>query len=140
MFKPNTRFLVVDDFATMRKAVKATLQILGFNNIVEAVDGKHALEILNESQKANTPIEFIFSDWTMPNLNGIELLKSVKQNSAYSQIPFVLVTAESEQANIVEALKAGVSEYIVKPFNPQILKTKIEKVYQKSPQKEKKVA
>lgn len=140
MFKPNTRFLVVDDFATMRKAVKATLQILGFNNIIEAVDGKHALEILNENQKANTPVEFIFSDWTMPNLNGIELLKSVKQNSNYSQIPFVLVTAESEQANIVEALKAGVSEYIVKPFNPQILKTKIEKVYQKLPQKEKKVA
>lgn len=140
MFKPNTRFLIIDDFATMRKAIKSTLQMLGYTNVIEAVDGKNALEKLKENFENNTPIEFIFSDWTMPNMSGLELLKACKQDTTYKKIPFIMITAESEQSNIVDALKAGVSEYVVKPFNPQLLKTKIEKVYAKTQPQEKKVA
>lgn len=131
MFDANTKFLVVDDFATMRKIVKKALFELGYTNVVEAVDGKNALDTLNEAIEKNEHFHFIISDWSMPKMLGIELLKACKQSPQLRNIPFVLVTAESEQAQIVEAVKAGVSEYVVKPFSAQILKAKIEKVYQK---------
>jgi two-component system chemotaxis response regulator CheY len=140
MFKPETRFLIIDDFSTMRKALKSTLNMLGYKNVVEAVDGKNAVDKLQDNLEKNTPIDFILSDWTMPNMSGIELLKYCKQQPQFQNLPFILITAESEQGNIVEALKSGVSEYIVKPFNPQLLKTKMEKVYTKVSDSQKKVA
>jgi len=131
MFSPNTKFLVVDDFATMRKIVKKVLDELGYKNVVEAVDGKNALDILNEHQSKNQPFEFVISDWNMPNMQGIDLLKACRQDANFKNIPFMLVTAESEQTQIIDAAKAGVSEYVIKPFNGATLKTKIERVYQK---------
>ncbi|MGZ3690636.1 MAG: response regulator [Pseudobdellovibrio sp.] len=132
MFESNTKFLVVDDFSTMRKIVKKALSELGYTNVIEAVDGRDALDKLNEALAKNEHFHFIISDWSMPKMQGIELLKACKQSPQLCHVPFILVTAESEQAQIIEAVKAGVSEYVVKPFSAQILKSKIEKVYQKN--------
>jgi two-component system chemotaxis response regulator CheY len=132
MFNANTKFLVVDDFATMRKIVKKVLDELGFKNVVEAVDGKNAIEVLKEHDAKNDPIQFVISDWNMPNLTGLELLKACKADQKFNALPFMLVTAESEQSQIIEAAKAGVSEYVIKPFNAATLKVKIEKVYNKT--------
>lgn len=131
MFNTNTKFLVVDDFATMRKIVKKVLDELGFKNVVEAVDGKNALELLKDCSQRNDPIQFVISDWNMPHLTGIDLLKACKADEKFNALPFMLVTAESEQSQIIEAAKAGVSEYVIKPFNAATLKVKIEKVYNK---------
>lgn len=137
MFSANTKFLVVDDFATMRKIVKKVLDELGYKNVVEAVDGKNAFEILKDQDAKNDPIQFIISDWNMPNLTGLDLLKACKSDQKFNRLPFVLVTAESEQSQIIEAAKAGVSEYVIKPFNAATLKVKIEKVYNKTSQAKK---
>lgn len=131
MFNPNTKFLVADDFSTMRKIVKKVLDELGYKNVVEAVDGKNALEVIQESFKSGQPIEFVISDWNMPNMQGIDLLKACKADAELRSLPFMLVTAESEQSQILEAAKAGVSEYVIKPFNAATLKAKIERVYAK---------
>lgn len=131
MFNPNTKFLVADDFSTMRKIVKKVLDELGYKNVVEAVDGKNALDVIKESFKTGEPIEFVISDWNMPNMQGIDLLKACKADEGLKSLPFMLVTAESEQAQILEAAKAGVSEYVIKPFTAATLKAKIERVYVK---------
>lgn len=131
MFDPNTKFLVVDDFATMRKIVKKILDELGYKNVTEAVDGKNALDILKEHQAKNQPFEFVIADWNMPNMLGIDLLRVCRQDEVFKNIPFMLVTAESEQSQIIDAAKSGVSEYVIKPFNGATLKAKIERVYAK---------
>lgn len=140
MFNTNTKFLVVDDFATMRKIVKKVLDELGFKNVMEAVDGKNAFEILKDQDAKNDPIQFVISDWNMPHLTGIDLLKACKADQKFNNLPFMLVTAESEQSQIIEAAKAGVSEYVIKPFNAATLKVKIEKVFNKTSALAKKVA
>jgi two-component system chemotaxis response regulator CheY len=131
MFPPETRFLVVDDFATMRKIIKKVLMELGYTKIEEADDGKPALALLQKNQSEGTPIHFVISDWNMPGMTGIDLLKACKASADFKTMPFMLVTAESEQKNIVEAAKAGVSDYVVKPFNAQTLKAKLERIYAK---------
>jgi two-component system chemotaxis response regulator CheY len=131
MFSPETKFLVVDDFATMRKIIKKVLTELGYTKIEEADDGKPALAALVKGLESGEPFNFVISDWNMPGMTGIELLKACRAHSKLAKIPFMLVTAESEQSNIIEAAKAGVSDYIVKPFNAQTLKGKLEKVYAK---------
>ena len=131
MFDPNTKFLVVDDFATMRKVVKKVLNELGYNDIQEAADGKLAFEVLESASASNQPIQCIVSDWNMPNMSGLELLKVCKANPKFKNVPFMLVTAESEKEQIIEAAKAGVSEYVVKPFNAATLKEKLTRVYAK---------
>ena len=123
-YDPSMRVLVVDDFSTMRKIVKNILRQLGFNNIVEADDGSTAWEVL---QKDN--IEFIVSDWNMPTMSGIDLLRKVRASEEYADIPFLMVTAEAQQENIIEAVQAKVSNYIVKPFTPETLGQKIEKIF-----------
>ena len=125
-YDPNMRVLVVDDFATMRRIVKNILRQLGFNNVVEADDGTTAWEVLNKDK-----IEFIVSDWNMPKMTGLELLKAVRADDALKDIPFLMVTAEAQQENIIEAVKAGVSNYIVKPFTAETLSQKIEQVFNK---------
>lgn len=132
MFNSNTKFLVVDDFSTMRKIIKRVLDEIGYKNVVEAVDGVNALEVLSDAKKSGDPIQFIISDWNMPNMQGIDLLKACRAKDDLKTIPFMLVTAESEQSQIIEAAKAGVSEYVVKPFNSATLKAKIERVYAKT--------
>ena len=122
----NIKILVVDDFATMRKVIKNLLRQIGYQNVTEAEDGVVALKELR-SQK----IDFIISDWNMPNMTGIELLRAVRADSELSSLPFLMVTAESLKENVVEAVKAGVSNYIVKPFTAEVLSEKIEKIIEK---------
>jgi two-component system chemotaxis response regulator CheY len=119
----NIKILVVDDFATMRKVVRNLLKQGGYEDIVEAEDGVMALKAL-KSQK----IDFIVSDWNMPNMTGLELLKAVRADAELAKTPFLMVTAEALQDNVVAAVKAGVSNYIVKPFTAEVLNEKIKKI------------
>ena len=116
--------LVVDDFNTMRRIVKNCLKQLGFTNIYEAVDGEAAW---NKIQ--STPVEFIVSDWNMPNKMGIDLLKDVRGDERFKNIPFLMVTAEAQKENILEAAQAGVSNYIIKPFTADLLSEKMEAIF-----------
>jgi two-component system, chemotaxis family, chemotaxis protein CheY len=120
------KILVVDDFATMRKVVRNLLKQIGYENIIEAEDGVSALKIL-KSQK----IDFIVSDWNMPNMSGLDLLKIVRADSELGATPFLMVTAEALQDNVVAAVRAGVSNYIVKPFTAETLNGKIQKIMEK---------
>lgn len=120
------KVLVVDDFATMRKVVRNLLKQIGFENIVEAEDGVNALKIL-KSQK----IDMVVSDWNMPNMTGLELLKAVRADDELKTIPFLMVTAEALQENVIAAIKAGVNNYIVKPFTADMLNDKIKKILEK---------
>lgn len=124
MDKKTMRVLVVDDFSTMRKIIKNILKQLGFENIVEADDGTTAWDVLNRDN-----IEFIVSDWNMPQMTGIELLRKVRDSEEYCDLPFLMVTAEAQQENIIEAVQAKVSNYIVKPFTPETLGEKIDKIF-----------
>ncbi len=121
----NMRVLVVDDFATMRRIIKNILLQLGFKNIIEADDGTTAWEILEKGE----PVDLIISDWNMPKMTGIELLKKVRSDDRFKDLPFLMVTAEAQKENIVEAVKYRVSQYIVKPFTPETLKEKLEKIF-----------
>lgn len=132
MFPQNSKFLVVDDFATMRKIIKKVLTELGYTNIEEAEDGKPALQFLQQAIERGNPFDVVISDWNMPGMSGLDLLKACRADGKLKNLPFMLVTAESEQKNILEAAKAGVSDYVVKPFNSQTLKAKLEKIYQRN--------
>jgi len=118
------KVLVVDDFATMRRIVKGVLKQLGFSSIVEAEDGSAALEVLKKEK-----IGLIVSDWNMPKMTGLDLLKSVRADDNLKATPFIMVTAEGQKENVIEAVKAGVSNYIVKPFTPETFSEKLEKVF-----------
>ena len=120
------KILVVDDFATMRKVVRNLLKQGGYENIVEAEDGVTALKVL-KSQK----IDLVISDWNMPNMTGLELLKAVRADEDLKATPFLMVTAEALQDNVIAAVKAGVSNYIVKPFTAEVLNDKIKKILEK---------
>jgi len=119
----NITILVVDDFESMRRIVKGTLKSIGLNNFIEAEDGVIALKKLEKEK-----VSLIISDWIMPNMDGLEFLKAVKGNEKYKHIPFIMVTAEGQKGNVLEAINAGVNNYIVKPFTPETLRAKIQKV------------
>jgi two-component system chemotaxis response regulator CheY len=121
----NMRFLVVDDFATMRRIVRNLLKELGFTNVEEAEDGQVALTKL-KSQR----FDFIISDWNMPNMTGIELLRAVRSEPQLKALPFMMITAEAKRENIIEAAMAGASGYIVKPFTAATLEEKMNKIFQ----------
>jgi two-component system chemotaxis response regulator CheY len=120
------KIMVVDDFATMRKVIRNLLKQGGYENIVEAEDGVIALKTM-KSQK----IDFVVSDWNMPNMTGLELLKAVRADEELKSTPFLMVTAEALQDNVIAAVKAGVSNYIVKPFTAEVLSDKITKILEK---------
>ena len=122
----NMRILIVDDFSTMRRIIKNILKQLEFTNVVDADDGTTAWEVLNKDK-----IEFVISDWNMPKMTGLELLKKVRSSEEFADLPFLMVTAEGQQENIIEAVQAGVSNYIVKPFTPETIEQKIEKIFNK---------
>lgn len=128
MFSPQTKVLVVDDMMTMRKLVSKVCKELGFTDITEASDGAKAWELVSSAQP---PFGLIISDWNMPNSTGIDLLKRIRVDSRVSKTPFILVTAEAEQHQVMEALKAGVDQYVTKPFDKDILKAKLEMVQKK---------
>ena len=123
-YNPNMRVLVVDDFSTMRRIIKNILRQLGFNNVVEADDGTTAWDTLNKDT-----IDFVISDWNMPQMTGIELLRKVRGSEEFADMPFLMVTAEAQQENIIEAVQAKVSNYIVKPFTAEVMKQKIDKIF-----------
>lgn len=121
---PNMKILVVDDFATMRRIVKNILTQLGFKNIIEADDGTTALAILKTEK-----VGLIVSDWNMPKMTGLDLLKTVRADANMATTPFLMVTAEAQQDNIILAVKAKVSQYIVKPFTAETLAEKLTKIF-----------
>ena len=128
MFDLTTHILIADDMGTMRKLVKKACADLGFKQFTEAADGALAWEALNG---ANPPVGVIISDWNMPNCSGLDLLKRVRGDNRFKHIPVILVTAESESHQIIEAVKAGVSGYVVKPFTAATLATKLEDAHKK---------
>jgi two-component system chemotaxis response regulator CheY len=129
MFNFGIKVLVVDDFPTMRRIVKNLLKQIGFENIDEAEDGMQAL---NKLKSGNYGL--VVSDWNMPNMEGIDLLRNIRQEAEpLKNIPFLMVTAEAEKEKVIEAIKAGVDNYIVKPFTAEVLKEKLEKIADKKP-------
>jgi len=120
----NMKILIVDDMSTMRRIVKNALKQIGFTNMEEAEDGNNALAKLRAES-----FNFVVSDWNMPNMTGLDLLKAIRADAALKSIPVLMVTAEAKQENIVEAVQAGVSNYIVKPFTAETLKEKIDKIF-----------
>ena len=120
----NMKVLIVDDFATMRKIVRNVLKQIGFTNMAEADNGKNALKILKKEN-----IDLILCDWNMPEMPGIDLLKAIKSDDDLKNIPFVMVTAEAQKNNIIEAVKAGVNSYIVKPFSAETVNEKLNIIF-----------
>jgi len=128
MFNLKIKVLVVDDFPTMRRIVKNLLKQLGFENIDEAEDGAQAL-----SKLKGGGFGLVVSDWNMPVMEGIDLLKHVREDEGLKTMPFLMVTAEAEKDKVITAIKAGVDNYVVKPFTAEVLKEKLEKIADKRP-------
>ena len=126
MADKNMRFLVVDDFNTMRRIVRNLLKELGFNNVEEAEDGQDALNKLRTGG-----FDFIISDWNMPNMDGLQLLQAVRADATLSSLPVLMVTAEAKKENIIAAAQAGSSGYVVKPFTAATLEEKLGKIFEK---------
>jgi two-component system chemotaxis response regulator CheY len=122
----NMKVLVVDDFATMRRIVKNILNQIGLKNIIEADDGSTALEVLKKDK-----VDLIMSDWNMPKVTGLELLKAVRSDESMQDIPFLMVTAEGQKDSVIQTVQAGVSDYIIKPFTADTVKEKLEKMFKK---------
>lgn len=117
------RFLVVDDFSTMRRIIKNFLNDLGYNNVQEADDGITALPVLRTGN-----IDFLITDWNMPGMQGLDLLKAVRADAKLAKLPVLMLTAEAKRDQIIEAAQAGVNGYVVKPFTSQTLKDKLDKI------------
>ncbi len=117
------KFLVVDDYSTMRRIVKNLLHDLGYANVAEADDGKTALPLLE-----NGSFDFLITDWNMPGMPGLDLLKAVRSNDKLKKLPVLMLTAEAKREQIVEAAQAGVSGYVIKPFTAETLKEKLDKI------------
>ena len=122
----STRFLVVDDFSTMRRIVRNLLKELGFVNVQEAEDGVEALKKLSGGDM----FDFVVSDWNMPNMTGIDLLREIRKDPKLKHLPVLMVTAEAKRENIIEAAQAGASGYVVKPFTAATLDEKLKKIFQ----------
>ncbi|MBW5800202.1 chemotaxis response regulator CheY [Halomonas elongata] len=126
MADKNMSILVVDDFPTMRRIVRSLLKELDFTNVEEAEDGQDALNKLREGN-----FEFVVSDWNMPNLDGLEMLKQIREDEALKELPVLMVTAEAKKENIIAAAQAGASGYVVKPFTAATLEEKLNKIFEK---------
>lgn len=118
------KLLVVDDSSTMRRIIKNTLSRLGYEDVLEGEDGLQGWNVLNE----NADIGMLITDWNMPEMNGLELVKKVRADARFADLPIIMVTTEGGKAEVITALKAGVNNYIVKPFTPQVLKEKLSAV------------
>jgi two-component system chemotaxis response regulator CheY len=126
MADKNLKFLVVDDFSTMRRIVRNLLKELGYTNVDEAEDGVVALQKLKGSN-----FQFVVTDWNMPNMTGIELLKAIRADATLKHLPVLMITAEAKKENIIEAAQSGASGYIVKPFTAGTLEEKMGKIFEK---------
>lgn len=121
-------FLVVDDFFTMRRILASLLKELGYGHIREAEDGEKALHLLQSKRGDAEPIDFIITDWNMPIMDGLALLKAIRQDICLRHLPVLMVTAEAKEENVIAAAQAGADGYIVKPFNSATLKKKLDKI------------
>lgn len=128
-FDTKMKILIVDDMQTMRKILKNMLMKMGCNDIHEAPDGIPALQMIKEAHEAGVPYKFIMSDWNMPGMTGLDLLKNLRADDNFKKLPFLMITAEGEQANVLTAVKAGVSNFVVKPFSINVLQEKIFKIF-----------
>ncbi|SEQ67149.1 two-component system, chemotaxis family, response regulator CheY [Rosenbergiella nectarea] len=126
MADKSLNFLVVDDFTTMRRIVRNLLKELGFTNVDEAEDGQDALNKLQAGK-----FDFVISDWNMPNMDGLALLKTLRAEERFANLPILMVTAEAKKENIIAAAQAGASGYVVKPFTAAILEEKLNKIFEK---------
>jgi len=124
--KKDIKILVVDDFSTMRRIIKNLLRDLGFTNVEEADDGKTALPILKLGR-----VDFLITDWNMPGMSGIDLIREVRSDPNLAHIPVLMVTAEAKREQIIAAAQAGVNGYVVKPFTAAVLKEKIDKIFER---------
>ena len=131
MFDFNSRVLVIDDMLTMRKIVSKNLREIGFTNIVEASDGVNGWEVIEDAANKGAPIQLVLSDWNMPHLSGIDLLKKVRADPRHKDLPFILITAESEKQQVVQAVTLQVTQYIIKPFTKEMIQDKLESGHQK---------
>ena len=131
MFPAHTRILIVDDMSSLRDLLKAYLRRLGYRNISEAEDGRIAYQALLAAKAGGSPFELVISDWNMPNLDGIELLKLVRSSAEWKNLPFLLLTTESEKTKVLEAVLANVSNYMVKPVEEEMLKEKLKRIWEK---------
>lgn len=121
------KILVVDDSGTMRRVIVGSLNSLGYSDVLEASDGLEAQLVLDENKNIN----LILVDWNMPNMNGYELLQVVKKNETFKRIPVIMITTEAEKENVLKAIRAGASNYIIKPFVKEILAEKIKATFSK---------
>ena len=122
------KFLVVDDFSTMRRIVKNLLHDLGYPNVTEADDGKTALPMLQAGG-----FDFLISDWNMPGMSGLDLIKAVRSDAKLAKLPVLMLTAEAKREQIIEAAQAGVNGYVIKPFTAETLKEKLDKILVATP-------
>ncbi|WP_299493880.1 chemotaxis response regulator CheY [uncultured Shewanella sp.] len=122
----NMKILVVDDFSTMRRIIKNLLRDLGFNNTQEADDGSTALPMLQRGD-----FDFVVTDWNMPGMQGIDLLKAIRADDSLKHLPVLMVTAEAKREQIIAAAQAGVNGYVVKPFTAATLKEKLDKIFER---------
>lgn len=126
MADPKTKFLVVDDFSTMRRIVRNLLKELGYSDVDEAEDGVQGLQKLRSEK-----FDFVVSDWNMPNMDGLEMLKQIRADATLSSLPVLMVTAEAKKENIIAAAQAGANGYVVKPFTAATLDEKLSKIFEK---------
>ncbi len=131
MIPRDIKILIVDDMPTIRDLLTTQLKAMGFRNIIEAEDGEQALQLLIESDMSNSSIRFIVSDWNMPKMTGLELLKQVRSTESWGRLPFLLLTSEAERDQVTEAILAGVSQYVVKPFAGKSFEEKMNSAWTK---------
>lgn len=123
---PKMRILIVDDFGTMRRLVRTVLNHLGYDNLQEAGDGKQALGMLKKSK-----FDFVVSDWNMPNMTGLELVRAIRADPEIKDLPILMVTSEQEKSIVIETIQAGVNNYIVKPFTIEVFEEKMNKIFER---------
>jgi two-component system, chemotaxis family, chemotaxis protein CheY len=132
MFPPDTKILIIDDMITMRKLIRKQLYDLGFTITQEAADGVLGWAEIEKAMASNAPFTLIVSDWNMPNMSGLDLLRKVRAQENLKKLPFILITAETEMPQVMEAIKSGVTTYVTKPFSPATFKEKLTMAWTKS--------
>lgn len=125
------KYLVIDDMSTMRKIIKKAIKGMGDHEVIEAADGKEGLAELVKAYKAGSPVDFVISDWNMPNMTGIQLLDKVRSTELFRELPFLMITAESEMQNVTKAVQGGVSGFIIKPFTIDQVQKKVKSLADK---------
>ena len=131
MFPKETRILLVDDMTSIRDLVRSQLRSMGYNDIIECANGEDAFNALERQNQSSRPVGLVISDWNMPVMTGLELLKKARSQPEYASLPIILLTSESERDQVTEAVLSGVSQYVVKPFSGKIFEEKMRGAWQK---------